>query len=344
MDHINIRFAKINDFNRVLSFIKEYWDENNIFVKYPLLMEYQHVFGEDLNFVIAEDIETKDIMGVLGFMKCNKDNPFDLTTALWQTAKSSRPMLGIEILKYLYEKSNPRLFFSCGIRPKTLPIFKYLSWPTGKLSHYYRLSDQEHYQIAIVTHKNIIPSKGMQYRLIWLEDTIQLKENFDASSYKNCKPYKDYDYFEHRYYHHPIYTYKIYGIDTGEKINSILVTREISCNNVKILRIADFIGMDEDLSKLSGAVQELMDHNAYEYIEFYNYGIPSDIMAEAGFTLRNEQDKNILPSHFEPFEQENIEHYFFTTDMASMANLHVYKGDSDQDTPKCLPLDFELSI
>ena len=49
--------------------------------------------------------------------------------------------------------------------------------------------------------------------------------------------------------------------------------REIDYKGTKICKIVDFIGMDEDISEISTAIEELIHRNNYEFIDFYCIGI-----------------------------------------------------------------------
>ena len=71
--------------------------------------------------------------------------------------------------------------------------------------------------------------------------------------------------------------------------------------------------------------------NDYEYVDFYCHGIPIETMKKLGFKLKDEYDSNIIPNYFEPFIQENIPIYFFTT---SNENSYIFKADGDQDRPR----------
>lgn len=73
-----------------------------------------------------------------------------------------------------------------------------------------------------------------------------------------------------------------------------------------------------------------MQENKWEYIDLYCYGIEDDILKRSGFLKRTENDPNIIPNYFEPFEQKNVDIYFVSN---VMENLHLYRGDGDQDRP-----------
>lgn len=100
------------------------------------------------------------------------------------------------------------------------------------------------------------------------------------------------------------------------------------------MRIVDYVGLDDDLAFLSGEIQELLEQGGYEYADFYQYGIPQDIMNAAGFIRRGEDDPNIIPNYFEPFAAENIDIHFFTSELDGFC---IFKADGDQDRPNLKP-------
>jgi hypothetical protein len=167
------------------------------------------------------------------------------------------------------------------------------------------------------------------YRLKLLSTFEELREHFNIEAYRQNKPYKDEWCIEYRYYKNIARNYKVYGIDKGnDAYDSIIVLREASHRGVKICKIVDFIGLDEDISELSSEFQRIIVENDYEYIDFYCYGISHKILTKAGFELRGSGDKNVIPQLFEPFVRQNKDIYFFTNDIDG---FHMYRGDSDQD-------------
>ncbi len=306
MNNINIRIAEKSDFDNVYNFISKHWDGNPLYSVYPEMMKYHHLQGERLNFVMAQEEGSKEIVGLLGFIQYSQEEQFDIGTAVWKTISSDRPMLGLELLDYLAKYSGTRVCIGCGTKAKALPLVKYLGWHVDWLKHYYRLADKENYQVAVVNHKEILP--------------------FDATKYRDKKPYKDEWFIENRYFNHPMYKYQIYGVCSNEDTcNSIMIVREIEQNNVKILRVVDYIGDVEEIRYLSMSIQKLMDTYDYEY------GVAEEIMKEAGFARREAKDTNIIPCYFEPYEQTNVELSIITTEHE---NICIFKGDADQDFPR----------
>lgn len=330
MSHLEIRTAKAEDFEKVHKFIKMHWDGNPLYARYPEMMKYHHLDGENLNFVIAQ--EEGEIKGILGYIKYSQEERFDIGTAVWKTISSTHPLLGLEILDYLDKNVDTRICLGCGTKPQAMPLVKYLGWHVDYLNHYYRLADKEVYKVAVVNHKKILPVKETKYTLILIESIADLRQKFDATKYKAKKPYKDSGYIENRYFKHPMYQYKVYGIGVSEgEFSSIIVTREITQDGTKLLRIVDFVGEINDIKNLSMPIQKLMDKAGYEYVEFYNYGISEEIMEEAGFVRRTVDDSNIIPCYFEPYEQANVEISIVTTDSDGIC---IFKEDADQDFPR----------
>ena len=77
-------------------------------------------------------------------------------------------------------------------------------------------------------------------------------------------------------------------------------------------------------------MQNLLNQNNYEYIDFYCEGIEKGILENAGLKLKDATDLNVIPNYFEPFVQENIDIHYFTNYDSSFP---IFKADGDQDRP-----------
>ena len=55
-----------------------------------------------------------------------------------------------------------------------------------------------------------------------------------------------------------------------------------------------------------------------------------NILKKAGFSLLSQEDGNIIPNYFEPFERENVK---IRIVVAHWPSFHLYRGDGDQDRP-----------
>ena len=331
MSEHTIRFADLSDVDAIMNFIDIHWKKDHILATDRDFFLYEYADDEKVNFVVATDNVSDEMVGLCGFIKNTKElSGSDIWGALWKVIKTSNPMLGINILEFLKENSNCRSFSSSGIAKKTIPIYDFLRYKTGKLNHYYRLNNKDNFKIAIVKEKVILEFNTKDnYKLQVLGNFQAVMPILNTIQNKAKVPYKDNWYFEKRYFNHPIYKYQVFGIKS-EKINSIIVAREIQQNAAKILRIVDFIGNPSDIRDIGQELQNLMDQNDYEYIDFYCEGIGSEILENAGLKLKEDSDLNCIPNYFEPFVQENVDIYYFTTYNDSFP---IFKADGDQDRP-----------
>lgn len=332
-----IRFATLEDVDAIMTFINENWKEGHLLATNKSFFLYEYQCGERINFALAIDITANKIVGLCGFIKNTEAYQNScIWGSIWKVIKTDDPMLGIKILEFIHTQSGCKIFSSCGIAPKTIPIYQFLRFKTGRLNHYYRLNDKESYKVAKIVSKEI-PEFVKNNTVSFKEFTTfsDLQTHFDISSFSDALPYKDTWYIEKRYYNHPVYHYKVLGIDNNlGQIKSILITREVACNGAKVLRIVDFIGDYTQLAGIGNAIQQVMNKNDYEYVDLYAGGLQLDVIEQAGFQLKTDADLNCIPNYFEPFVQENTAIHYFTT---SEQNFLIFKGDGDQDRPNFIP-------
>ncbi len=184
--------------------------------------------------------------------------------------------------------------------------------------------------LQMLRKKNIEHYIFSNAKLIKMKDFDQIKNIISIEMLTDKMPYKDLEYYKHRYFEHPIYRYDIYNI---KDTSSFVVMRLIEVHNNRMLKLVDFIGEDEDLRGIGAELDRIMQELQCEYIEFYCYGIQSDVLFDAGFSLMDETDTNIIPHYFEPFEKSNVK--IFTSDIP-FDNYHMFIGDGDQDRPSIL--------
>lgn len=337
LDKHLIRFATLEDVDAIMTFINENWKEGHLLATNKSFFLYEYQCGERINFALAIDVTDNKIVGLCGFIKNTEAYQNScIWGSVWKVIKTDDPMLGIKILEFIHTQSDCKIFSSCGIAPKTIPIYQFLRFKTGRLNHYYSLNDKESYKVAKIVSKEI-PEFVKNNNVSFKEFTTfsDLQKHFDISSFSDALPYKDAWYLEKRYFNHPVYHYKVLGIDDNlGQIKSILVTREVVCTGAKVLRIVDFIGDYSQLSEIGNAIQEVMNTNNYEYVDLYAGGFQLDAIEKAGFQLKRENDLNCIPNYFEPFVQENITIHYFTT---FEQDFLILKGDGDQDRPNFIP-------
>ncbi len=334
---MRIRFANESDLVEIKEFIKDEWDSKYSFVTHPDLLKYVHTRNAENSYVVLEKIEDGELLGILGYIIYNDFEYSDIAAALLKVKASVKGMMGVKMLIFLQEHRKQRLLLCCGILPRTLNIYQFLQWKTDKLKYYYRVSDRSNYQICKINNKKIEPITQGRAKLIEYTDFSELQSGFDVSRFADIRPYKDMSYLKWRYYDFPYYRYRVWGIkiDEKESCGALIVGREIEYSGSKMLAIVDFLGEECFLAEASEQIQCLMDDNAYEYIEFMCYGLSDKVLKKAGFVLREENDTNIIPSHFEPFACENVDKYFFVADHDK---IRMFRGDSNQDIPRYIDI------
>lgn len=333
---MNIREATVQDQDNIIKFIKDYWDENHIFVRSPELFKYQYQSGNQIHFILG--IDNNEIVSILGYIPYSKEVEYqDVFLAMWMTSPHVKSgNVGLLLNKYLLDQGY-RSVSCCGIAKKVKGLYKFLGYTTGALEHYYMLNNNKNtFSIAEVNNKVECKIESHnQAELVKIETFNDLLNRFNFEFNKNQYFYKDQEYMKHRYFEHPFYQYQVYGIKKEEQITSLLITREILMNQSKVLRVMDFIGKDLDISGVGLGIKQILVENDYEYIDFYQYGISEEILNYAGFIKREKEDTNIIPNYFEPFEQKNVDILFATNVMNS--GYWIFKGDGDQDRPNLLP-------
>lgn len=329
---VEIRFATLEDISRIMDFLDEYWQKGHIMAVSREMFEFQHVEKDDVYYIIAEEVNTGKIYGTMGYIPMNHTNHPDVFTMMVKTLEGSGyDFLSEEMASFLRKKLNVRYHIGVGIRKKFALALEGLNGEQiGKWNQYYRLNDCDRYRICHITEKKISKVKYEEdYSIREIKGTEEFAEQLEKIDLEKMKPYRDRAYILHRYGEHPIFTYQVYGLLQKELLRGIIIAREVFSQNAKCLRIVDYYGDENELSHIGYLMDQLMKDKKYEYVDFCNYGIEERILTLAGFEIAG-RDKNIVPHYFDPYEQKNIEIYFFSN---HMDGVKIYKAFSDQDRP-----------
>ncbi|WP_066055908.1 hypothetical protein [Robertmurraya korlensis] len=335
----DIRLARYTDIESIMKFINDYWREGHIMSKDRELFEYEFVEGDNVNFVLAIDRNTESIEGIFGFLNCSATNDItrkDIWGSLWKVVDDhdNIPLLGIELAKRVYPLTGCRTHIGNGANLNTtIPLRRiFFGEKVAKMKQYYFLNTEiENYNIAEIQEKKekAIDRNKQNVFLEKFASIEDVKKNFNVENV-DAIPYKDFWYINKRYFNHPYYTYDIYGLkDESGNTGALMMTRSITCNGGRILRIVDYIGEHKLFAGLGNQFRKLLQENDYEYIDFYTLGFKEEYIFDAGFKLRTEDDTNIIPNYFEPFVRENADiwaHY-------KIDGTLFFKADGDQDRP-----------
>ena len=329
---IQIRQAVYKDIPKIMNFIDEHWKKGHIMGNNRTMFEFQHVRDGEVFYIIAEDDVDGKIYGSMGYIPMMEQEWPCMSTVMIRSLENPEGrMLGEEISRYFEANMQCYNVFSVGVEKRYAKTIGAMGGVTiDTLHHYYRLGKKREFKIASICHYEVIPVQHTESKLIPLLEFADFVGQVDLEELYEDYPRRSPAYIEHRYYKHPYFNYKLWGIQSKDGIKSAFAAREEVVGEAKVLRIVDFFGRDRDLAGIGGELDRLLLEKDYEYIDFYCYGIDEEIMKKAGFLLREENDSNIIPNYFDPFEQKNVEIYFYTW---FKENIHVYRGFGDQDRP-----------
>jgi len=329
----DIRLAKSTDIPAIMNFIENNWKSGHIMAVDRTFFEYEFLEEDGtVNFILAIDRNKGTIEGLNGILKASHDKEhLDAWGSIWKVLPGNMGLLGAEIIKRRIPLINCRNSIGVGDNPKTaIPVLRrILKEYTGKMMHYYMLAEREDFKIARIDHYPSVKINGSAASYIKFESFNALQERFEFEKYKDCVPYKDSWYIEHRFFKHPIYHYEVYGIEMDQKVDAIFVLRYQEYQGRIAVRFVDYIGEQERFAELGTFFHELLKADDFEYVDFYCGGFSAGPILLAGFTPVEENDTNIIPNYFAPFVQENIDIWVDSTCEKTVFT----KADADQDRP-----------
>lgn len=342
-ERYDIRLAKLEDIPDIMQFINDYWKKGHILSVDRELFEYEFVYNDQVNFTLALDKITHSIEGILGYL--NTSNPEnekakDIWGSIWKVKEGNIPFLGIEILKRMKILTQCRMELGSGVNPKTAaPILRKVFKDTvSKMQHFYLLNKTfEEFNVAKIYSICKIPyivNDVVEIKTV--SDAEELQKFFNVNVLQDKLPYKDLWYVNKRFYQHPYYDYKVYSLKKYEDslCSAILITKEIHVKNNKILRIVDYLGDRMLFQYLGEYLTDLIIKERYEYIDFYVFGFEKQYIVNSGFKLKDENDTNIIPNYFEPFERKNVD--IWVNYPSRYKQVQFFKADADQDRPNMI--------
>ncbi|HIF9960493.1 TPA: hypothetical protein ACX8FT_001592 [Campylobacter coli] len=330
-----IRFCALEEYELLVSFIKEYWNKNHIFVKSKQALDFQHLDRKNkrYNFIVAYNTISKEFDAILGFILLSqytihlKDE--NIWLSIWKSKKNC-PGLGLRLIRNLEQNLKPKHMGALGLSIYSRRFYKLFNYDKiAILDHFYIKNEKiKHFKIADFskTQRKKERKKKKYFPSLYNIKSITSLE-FQKSNLKfYFTPKKDLCYFIERYHKNPFYSYKNYGIYKNGILIAAFFARIIEQNNAKCMSIVDWIGKFP--KNLQNAFEVLLQTNQCEFVSFICYiKNPKPIYA-MGFKLLN-KDKNIIPVYFEPFVKENVDIYFAFKSKSK--NYTIFKGDSDQD-------------
>lgn len=320
-----ITFAKYNNIAEIMSFIDKEWKEGHILAHDRDLFEYMYAPNEKtVNFVISKNDGAVD--GILGYIPFDK-NCSQVSFCVWKALKSGNGMIGMSMLEFIEKELGLKIIATPGINlATTAGIYRYFKYKVGKMSHFYRLSGQGNYRIALIRQeiiKECLPSSVSVRRIESIEQYRAARIELAANAIQ-----KDDWYIKWRYFDHPAFSYQLFLVEKEEIKPLVVVAREQIAQGSKCLRVVDLLGNYDLIKGFTSKVDDILHENDCEYIDCYVTGIEKSIFTDCGWS-DTEETEDIIPNYFAPFERRNIDIYY----SCKPGNTVILRGDGDQDRP-----------
>jgi hypothetical protein len=322
-------------------YIDSDWVKNHIFVKSRLLLDWQHLNNNsDYNFIIARELSSGEVCGVLGFIftshfSIELKSERDVWLAIWKVREGSKYSgLGLKLLAYLKRDYKVKTICSIGLSKTVVPMYKFLKFEVGQLKQFVLINESfSNYNVLEIGSYSPSSAKnsGAYSLKKFNENDLLSIPKSGSDEIFNSYPKKNIEYIINRYVKHPIYSYEIYSIEYHGVIKGLIVTRIIKINDSNVMRIIDFQGEFKSLSYLNSYFENIVVKNKCEYIDFVQKGIPDKYLIEGGFVAVEDVEGLIVPEYFEPLVKKNL-----TLDYARLGHdgdFFLCKGDADQDRP-----------
>jgi hypothetical protein len=344
-----IKFAKKKDIIKIQKFIKFHYKKNHILARNQKLFEWLYI-DKISNCTLA--LKNNKIVGVYLYIplkkfdeKLNKERHVfgslwvikDFKNHVVKNLERENVGIALRLFYKTYELLKPKLVVASGMDPRLCAFHNLKKYKLSKLNHHFIVSP---YIKKTKIIKNFIFSNKSKKRGK-NKTKISFKKICNAKELKNLSinslfryqiPLKSKIYLINRYLNHPFYKYHIYVI-SKEKIINICILRIIKFKNTNVIRFVDYVGSNRSFTILNPFFHEILNIYKAEYLDFYSHGIPLNILKKAGLKNRNENEKLIIPSYFEPFINKNIDVVVGYKKFNIKGEIRIFKADSDQDRP-----------
>lgn len=331
---ITIARCKGENIVSVMNFISENYSNGHVLSVSRELMDWQYKDGDYYNFLLAWDND--QLMGILGYIPterydCDLKTRSIIFPALWCVSRGCKiPLLGLRLMKALEDLGRRVEIAANSITEGVVPLYKSMGYQTGKLEQYYTTNKDKAQKLMLHPKDCVLPvpkSGAAKFTKLQAQDLeVLLIVSGEETVHKSSKYYID------RFIEHPFYTYQVYAVSREDVVIAILVTRIASHEGSSVLRVVDFHGDVNIIADCGTAFLALMQDTDCEYIDFWQYGIQSEIMESAGFDLVGRDERIICPNFFEPFKPENGQ-ILFATKGELASSIAIFRADGDQDRP-----------
>lgn len=334
-----VRYARLDEIGLVEDFIRKYWTPNHILGRNRGILDLQHKFEDYYSIIIGYNTETKEIDGLFCIIPLARyDAKLEKNGNFWSALLKIRDDVVNPEIKHLFydfmlficDQPNFSSFGAISLSKDAQNAMNLLFNEFGIMNQYYFANNKlDEYHICN------LPIVNTHLKL----DTTELKQvDFNEIAHSQLDsvyyPQKSIEFLRERYLNHPYYKYRFLGAYTEGELVCVWVFKKIEVQGSSCLRIVDCYGDLLRVGHVGNALQQLLEEEKSEYIDFMNYGVEDSVFSEMGFEkLDLTGEETIVPNYFEPFEKRNVPIYFaLITDQKYV----IFKADGDQDRPSII--------
>lgn len=336
---IDIRRCTASEVPALMAFIDTHWKQGHALAINRPLMDWQHkAENNHYNYLLAW--EGRELLGVLGYIPTHRYDPaLKSENTLWLALWKIRPdckvtALGLRMLRALEQVEPHTALAVNGINLTHPPMYKALGYKCAELTQHYMINPERPRHLLQGEGPFPTPATGTSTCTDLTESDLKnLILNTPATPKKTPQktPQKTPNYFIERFLRHPFYRYHVYLLQHHSH-QALIATRLATHEGRHALRIVDITGDPQTLAQSGTALLGLMQQHNAEYIDFWQHGIPPEILTQAGFAP---VDNTVtVPNFFEPFVPKNGR--ILCAYKTKADNVIICRADGDQDRPSQL--------
>jgi hypothetical protein len=256
----------------------------------------------------------------------------ELWLALWKIRDDCKISgLGLRRLGALEHMEPSVATAANGINLAHPPMYRALGYRTFELVQHYAVNPL--HPRRLVTHEGTTPLPRLNAGLA--TGTELAEANILSAAFTPLAvPYKTLRYFLQRFLQHPFYRYRVFHL-AHDSHHALIATRVAIHGADRALRIADFSGDTAVLAESGTQIGAILHDEDAEYVDFWEYGIPSAALLKAGFGVVDPGGKIIVPNYYEPFVATNSRILCAIKSRGSTSRP-IFRADGDQDRPNSM--------
>ena len=331
-----IRICRSDEKPLLLNFLHDSWSHNHIFLRDESVLQFQHLQGNYLNFAVAYHVPSKSFHGVLGFIspsfyirgKVSKGD--ELWLALWKVEKNlaENNSLGLDLLKYLEERYEPKRTSAIGINDQVANLYRLIGFKLATMNQWFIPNPQKtEFRIGHNLHSinSNLPRDNAHVNISEnsFEDFGDNLINFKEIGSKSSK-----DYIIERYAKHPRYLYQCLLFHYKKDLIGAAVGRSVTAKDSSAFRITDLWIKETESCSIGCALQKFLIAKNLEYVDFVEFGWSAMKLQMNGFS-KSTVDAYV-PHLFEPFVHSKVE---VKLAYRGEEGFKCTKADSDLDRP-----------